>query len=301
MTKNRILFWIFTLLASVAIVLGFCLLFLGTKDVDAMPKAVSIENIDGEHYLSTDYNSEYYYQFRLEQQIDSEFILINTIDSKTNSIKLKRDDFDIIAGQKYRFSARYITENGSGDGLFCESLIWQPSFKLNKVKDVAFDLASNTLSWSKSYSADYYKIKIVDENANVMTTATTEINLDLSRFDVGSYKVYVSACSNNEYLFDSVASEALEISLIRKNVILSAVYDQNLIVRCKELVQQFSIVDNDVQIAIITPDEVLGQIGNYTYKFKKAEFYMQGLTNAKIKSLGEEFVLESDFYNIVFQ
>ncbi len=293
MTKNRVLFWIFAFLASVAITLGLCLLFLGSKNVDIVPKSVKVELIDGNYYLSTDYNAEYFYQFKLEQQFDDEYVVLDTVDSKNNLISLKDSQLDIVPGQIYRFSARYITENGSSDTDFSDVVVWQAETSFSQVKNVAFDAAEEKLSWDEN-GAEFYVVNLLDKSGQVTELSTAESEIDLCEIEVGAYNAYVLACSSNEFVKNSVPSESVSVVVSRKNNIISAIFDKgNLIVTCSEKVKAFSIEKSGQQLAIVEVVEtILSDANGWTYELTGAQMFMQ--EGAQIKSVQTEFVFESD-------
>lgn len=298
MTKNKILFWIFTLFASAAVTLGICLLFLGNDDIDVSPKSVEICVIDGDYCLTTQFDSKYSYQFKLEQKVDEDFVVLNTVNSKTNSIKLADANIDLQAGDTYRFSARYINENGSGDGKFSETYTWLASWSLAKVENVVYDSQNESFSWNSVYLADLYRITLTNKDGISQIFQTTSTSFSLNQVEAGSYKFYVSACSENEYLNDSSMSDLNEVDIIRKNQISYAYYNGTLYIICTQNIEKYVVYANGAQVAVIEADEVFKQGSYYYYIFEDAGIYMQNYTSVQIKSLATEYILESDLIEL---
>ena len=294
MTKNKVLFWIFTALASVAVALGFCLLFLGTKKVTELPTGVKIENVDGNVYLSTDFNGEYAYQFKIEQEVGEDFVVLNVVNSKTNSILLEENSVDLQAGTVYRFSARYTAQNGATNTDFCEALTWQASWMLGDVKNIKFNQETSVISWDEVYLADYYLIRLLgtEGEENIYTSIFNSFSMQY--VNVGDFQVYISAVSNNQYLQDSKVSDPLLFNVTRKNVILYAVYNVDLNVVCSELVEKFAVFSNGNLIAIVDVENVFVQNNLYYYTLTDAGIFMQDFEKVTIKTLASGYILESD-------
>ena len=297
MTKNKILFWIFAILASVAIVLGFCLLFLGTKKISEIPAGIEINNVEGDYYISTQYNAEYSYQFKLEHKLNEDFVHIKTVDSASNQIKLSDFEIDVLAGETYRFSARYTTENGAGNAEFCEAYLWEPYVQLDSVKGINFNEETGILSWEATYQADRYLVLIEDINGQTEKYYTNTNNVNLKALYVGYYKVYLSAFSDNKYLTASTPTEAVEVEVFRKNQILSAVYDNDITVVCTDYVDAFCITLNGEELAIVKPQDIVNWQNKYVYLLEDAKIYMQ--EGAQIKSIENGYILESESVLII--
>lgn len=211
-TKKRIIFAL-AILAGVAVVVSMCLLFLGRKIITDIPKSLSVEQVEEEFFLVAEYNNNHQYQFKIEQKIDGEYVLLANIKTETNSLNLSNQKFDIVAGGEYRFYACYATENGYGNGKFGEAFLWQPSWNLKQVKNVSYDRNEKTLSWDEVYEADSYIVNLIDKNGQLTSITSIENSLSLSSINDGEYDVYVSAKSNNDYIFSSVVSEKVTIEI----------------------------------------------------------------------------------------
>ena len=98
LTKKYTIIVLFAIVAVAAIALGLCLFFLGNKPIKLAPQTVSVNKVDDKYYVTTDFNAEYEYQFKLEQYIDGNFLVVNTVNSKTNSICLSDNEINIVAG-----------------------------------------------------------------------------------------------------------------------------------------------------------------------------------------------------------
>lgn len=294
MTRNRILFWIFSFLASVAIALGICLIFLGTKDINDVPNTVKLEAVGENYYLTTDYNAEYCYQFKLEQKFNEEFVVIETVESKTNSYNLKNCKLEIIPGQFYRFSARYIAENGSGDAEFSEGLVWQAESVLEQVKRVEFNQDTKRLSWEDN-GADFYKVILLNSAAEEVVFSTEECFYNLSDLELGEYRAFVSACSENQSIKDSNPTGNVSIFISRKNQVKNATFDgESLTVLCTEKVEKFCIVKEEKTLAVVSAGDPfeIDSLGNYVYVLTGAHVYFEN--GAQIKSESFNWVIESE-------
>ncbi len=291
MAKSKIMFWVFTLVASAVIALGFCLLFFGTKNVDIMPSNVRVEKIDGHYYMTTEFNAEYGYQFRIEQDVDGKFVLVDTVESKTNLVKLSECDVLLEAGQLYRFSARYITENGASDTDYCDGSFWKATWQIENIDGVS--LHGTTLSWEENGHADYYVVSLVNTAGVVKEYVLNTNYFDFNVAEVGAYKAYVSACSNNPFMTKSTPTGGIDVVVVRKNVVGPVTYDgKDLTIFTTEKIEKFSFVLEHEQVAVVDAGEYEQTNGKYKYVLKDAKIYMQ--EGLMVKSLATKYVLESE-------
>ena len=221
MSKKQWITYISICLAIIAIIVGFYFVFLGNKIITEVPDSLQVEKIDDDYYLVTKYNANYGYQFKLEQFLDDDYVVIDVVDSDINTLNLNESKLDIIAGQSYRFSACYTTENGAGNSDFSETLIWQPSWALDSVdyQTVNYKADTETLSWGSVYLADSYVIKFVNDQGQVVERASLTNSVLVDDVEVGKYTVYIFGQSSNDYISQSYAGEGVEIAISRKNVI----------------------------------------------------------------------------------
>lgn len=305
MSKKQILLWVFVALASVAIILGFCFVFLGNDIIENAPGKTQVQNVDGDFYLVTEYSGEYGYQFKLEQLIDDEYVVVDYVDSDTNMINLSEQKLNILAGEQYRFSACYTTENGSGNSAFSEALVWQPSWNLDTIvyDSVLVDTEKNLVSWQEIYLADSYRLKFLDTDGEIFEATTASTSFSLNDVPAGKFTLYIFAESDNDFLLSSVAGEGKQLEIVKKNQILSTNRENGLTVVCSEKVDSFEIYENGVLKGVLkalTTEEVEN---GFVYTFSDVQFVLGSLdfenSLVQIKSLATDFVEESDFSQIV--
>ena len=207
MSKKYKLIFGASLLAFVAIIVGVCFVFFGNKAVKSVPESLSVNNFDGEYYLTAQANPNYEYSFKLEQLIDDDYVLVDTVSNKTNSIKLSDQKINLVAGNEFRFSVCYMSESGD-KGNYSDSLTWVVTKKLAKIDESSFVLNEKILSWDEIVFAEKYKIMIVNSTTGVVTNLeSTTNNVDLSGLAVGNYTAFVSAENESEFIQNSAFSE----------------------------------------------------------------------------------------------
>lgn len=290
--------------ACVAIIIGFCCVFLGNKAVKGVPQSLYVDNIDGNYFLITDFSGEYNYRFRLEHLIDEEYFTVAEVDSKTNMLNLSEQNLGINAGDNYRFSVCYILENEKG--AYSQTMEWQPSLVLSEVDYslVQFEEKSELLSWKNVYFADEYIVRLVDQKG-VMKEFKTQTNyLSLENISVGLYKVYIMATSRNTFISSSSLGEGKEVLIKRQNQILSAEVDDNNILNlsCTQEIQQIEIfVDGNLK-AVLNVEDVNKNGNLFSYSFLKSSFILNDIdfvsSIVQLKTLMNGFVLESDLIQI---
>ncbi|MGN1201018.1 MAG: hypothetical protein ACI4R8_01985 [Candidatus Caccovivens sp.] len=264
-------------LALVAITTGLCFVFLGNKVIKEVPSDLHIERIDDDFYLVTEYNSNYDYQFKLETQIDNEYLTVSVVDSNTNCLNLSKQNLSIIAGGQYRFSACFISNDGHGNGNYSQYLEWQPSWSLDSVQDVSFDKNTNILSWREVYLADSYEVSLTSFDGVQTIKSIQENHLDLNLLDAGVYKVFVAAKSNNPHLSSSVYGSGVEICVEKTNEIVSAVRDgdNNISILCSQNATEFEIYLNGSLIASVTTQCTMQ--GSQFKAFLKTDFLLSSV------------------------
>lgn len=305
MSKKQWIIYSAVCVAIVAIIVGFYFVFFGNDIIEIVPNSVKVEEIDDEYYLVTDYSGEYGYQFKLEQFLSDEYVTVAVVDSDVNMINLNESEIDIIAGQRYRFSACYTTENGAGNGGFSQSLEWQPGWALDTVdyETVSFDDETQMLTWGSVYLADGYVVKFVDVNGNVVELSTGSNSISVQDVEAGKYKVYVFAQSLNLFLTQSYAGEGFDITITRKNMIDSVSREaENLKIHCTETVEKFEVYIDEQLKGVLSVSSFETENGLYLYTFENVDFLF-GQTDfeksvVQIKSLARGCVLESDLFEI---
>lgn len=300
MNKKMIILFCAGILALGAIIAGFCFFFLGNKIIESIPKYVSVEKIDDDFYVVSDYNGEYGYQFKLEQMIGENFVLVDTVDSNVNMLKLSDTKMDIVVGELYRFSACYTTENGAGNGKFSDPVEWTASWNLDALDydSVVFDDEKNVLSWDPIYSAEEYVLKFVDEKANEIQLVAHQENFSVDEIPVGNYKVFIVGRASNRYLKDSFAGEGFDLSIVRENVINQVLRDgYSLNIVSTEKVENFEIFADGVLKATLTVENVQNLGDMFAYSFDNLKILFDQLDfetmSIQIKSLQCGNVLES--------
>lgn len=123
MKTKKVMILSFCAVALLAVFVGICFLFFGLKTVQDVPSGVEIQTIDCKPHLKTEYGGrEYSYVFKLEQKFDDEFVVVDTVESKTNILNLYDCKLVLVSGQTYRFSACFKYE--SSTGAFSQCLEW---------------------------------------------------------------------------------------------------------------------------------------------------------------------------------
>ena len=305
MSKKQWITYISICLAIIAIIVGFYFVFLGNKIITEVPDSLQVEKIDDDYYLVTKYNANYGYQFKLEQFLDDDYVVIDVVDSDINTLNLNESKLDIIAGQSYRFSACYTTENGAGNSDFSETLIWQPSWALDSVdyQTVNYKADTETLSWGSVYLADSYVIKFVDDQGQVVERASLTNSVLVDDVEVGKYTVYIFGQSSNDYISQSYAGEGVEIAISRKNVINNVSRESGVLsVSSTEKVDVFEIYADGTLKGTLKVSDFSEDDNLYYYTFENSSFLFGQIDFEKsvvqIKSLASGYVLESDFVEL---
>lgn len=247
-----------TVLALVAITIGLCFVFLGNPVIKDVPNDLYVERIDGNFYLVTEYNAQYKYKFKLETQVDGEFLTVSVVESQTNCLNLSNQNLSIVAGNDYRFSACFVSSDGNKDGEYSQELQWKPSWALDEVEDVSFNNKTGVLSWREVYLADAYEVRLVSFDGVQKVFPCNTNTVDLSDMPAGVYKVFVVAKSNNSQLTSSESTEAVEICLEKTTEIVSAKRDEfcNINLLCTQNVKEFEIYINGGLKATISSQAV---------------------------------------------
>lgn len=293
-------------LAFAAIVVGLCFLFLGNKSIELVPSYLEVEKIGDEYYLITEFNNEYKYKFVLEQEIEEEFITVDTVISSKNAINLKKQQMVIIAGQNYRFAACYVDESGSKEGEYTDDIIWQATWGLDGVDydKVEIDTYNKKIEWKEVLQADYYKLSFVEASGEVLEYSVDNCTeFDYRLVKSGKYKVYIFAASNNDMIDSSIAGVGFDLNIEKRNEITDITKAENsLSVVCSELVEEFGIYVNGALRFTLKADEVTKGENAYTYLFEEMDIVYSNIdftkSKVQIKSFRVDNVLESEFKEI---
>lgn len=304
-SKKLSLIFVCMILALGAITAGFCFVFLGNQKIDDKPASLKVDNVGGEFYLVAQYSGKYDYQFKLEQKVDGNWLLVDVVDSTKNAIKLSAQKLNVVAGQDYRFSACFIYENSKGQ--FCDEILWCPSWTLPGVDETTIDYDDETgiLSWGKVNMADSYTVKFVDGKGDAFSKNCDSNSLNLDGVVVGQYRIYVFANSNNSKIFSSFAGDGKNIWIARENQILSVErqLDNSLIVSCSQKVDAFNVfVDGVLKGKILTSNATENE-NVFTYTLTGAGVILGqcdfSTEKVEIQSVEGQFVFESDLFQIV--
>lgn len=306
MNKKHTFVYSAIFLAVAVIITGFCFVFLGNKVIKDVPKNLAVEEYDDEFYLVTDYSGEFGYQFKLEQYIGNAYVTLKVVDSQTNALNLSKQNFDISAGQRYRFSVCFTTENGAGNSAYSETLIWTPVLTLKAVdySSVNFNLEDEKLSWRDVYLADSYVLRFVDKNGTMVEKTATTNSFDTSSVNAGDYKLFVIAKSTNSSMNDSFAGVGMDISIVRKNVISSVVRNNKnvLTVTTNQKVDAFEIYQNGVLKGTLSVTGFDIVAGKYVYRFGNAGVILNSVNfeidSITIRSLETGNITESELFDI---
>lgn len=183
-------------IAFAGIASAVLLLFFGDADVVSTPNELSVNTISGEYCLIAQYNSQYNYNFVVEQKIGDSYIYL--CDKSTTSNTINLSDFQNLllkSGGEYRFKVAYSSENNRlGEySTYCE---WIYKAYLPKAQ---VQYSEGVLSWELE-DADSFEVMLIGPDSSVTDYTAeelTENEIDLTECDVGSYKVFITASSAN--------------------------------------------------------------------------------------------------------
>ncbi len=299
MKVKKIVIFSFCAISFLALIAGLCVFFLTNKIVDVSPSQVYVQKVDDKFLLTTDYNPNFNYRFKIEKFVGDDFITLPFSDSSINSIDLSQNGVDIVNGNKYRFSACYISSNGNA-GKFCESYDWDVLLYFNKTIDyskVVIDEDNSTISWDKVEGAIYYTVRIVDSTGSFVDFQTSNLNYDFSNLDIGEYNVFISVVGEDNIVSDFGTGKNFKVQ--KQNVINSAIWNgTDLIIDSLYDVDKFEIYYNSDLIFIVSADDKVENqyvIHNLSFAFSK---YSNDFNNIFIKSCNSNFALESELNHI---
>ncbi len=288
------------IVAGLAIIAGVCFYFFGAKTITEVPSSIEIEQIEGEYYAVTSFNSKYLYEFKIEQTIDGQPTEIYRKTISSNSLKLSDTEMTIVPGQEYRFSACYATRNGAGNGKFCTPYVWKPEGQLVDVTELKYDAAENKITWTAVNNADSYEVILKNNKTGATTTQSNllDTTFSLGNTAVGSYTVYVVANSNNQNILSSTVGEGIEIKITKKNEILNVGRDNAISITCTQEVEEFQIYVNGSLHATKKPNAHYQSGKNIIYYIYDANTIFADvdfdIDNVTIISVATEFILQSD-------
>ncbi len=288
--------------ALVAIIVGLCFVFFGNKTIKAIPQMLEVKKVEGDYYIVCQHNAQYSYQFKLEQSIDGEFMVVGIVNSQSNTIKLEDSNLNVIAGGEYRFSARYINENGGGKSKFSEELTWSPSWALKGVDYQTVTFENDLLKWQVVPSADKYTVVVVGTDLQEKVFSCEAESCDLSELDAGQYIVYVIADSFDNFVESSSAGEGKSILIKRVNILTNAqVRMGTLTVESEYDIESIEVFANGISLGSLSAGQRvdgLYQLENLISIFDNVDVENCEIT---IKSKACGCVLESTQTKVVFK
>jgi hypothetical protein len=266
--------------AVAAVVAGFCFVFLGNRKIVSAPSTLEVRQFDGKHYLLTEYNGKYSYQFKIEQQIDGDYLLIKQVNTNTNSVCLEDYDINLDADKTFRFSARYINENGGGGGQFCDYLLWSPTQSVESVEADSFVFENDCLSWDAVMGASKYNVVVVSEDLTESKISCDKPSCSLSEFAVGKYNVFVTAVSSSGE--SAHVSVGTSVVISRQNQITNAKLSNGkaLSFDCSQAFRKLEVYSGQTLLGTI--NFVDGKAGSFTYSDCEFLFVDVDLTTADV-------------------
>lgn len=287
----------------VALGAGAVFFFAGKKSISITPENVAVKSISDDYYLTADYNAKYQYRYCLEKQVEGGYFVLGVVDSATNLLNLHDQKFDFIAGENYRFSVSYTTENGAVAGKYSEYVFWQAEAQLKAVdySTLKYDVEQNSVSWTRVNNAVGYAVKLVDKDANVIEKRTSQNSLSLDGIEAGKYRIFVVATSGNQNVQSSSFGEGKDLVLSFKNHILSAKFDDEmtLTIECSQKVEKVELYTNSMLKATLSAKNVQKVGEKYVYSFDCS--YLTDEISGKtvtLKALENGYILESEIFKI---
>ena len=301
MKKRIIVLGVFLFVALSCGIASFLVSNFQKNSIKIGPSSLSVEKLEDSYFLVAQQNSNYDYRFKLEQFIDGQYFSIGYVDSKTNSIDLSEQKLNIVAGEKYRFSACYAKTSQNAVGKIFKTIEWSPNWSLDSIDYSKAVLSVNQiLSWKAVYLAESYEVRIVDKDGQAQSLNVDTNSVDLSGFSVGNFKVYIIAKSSNENISNSNAGLGKNIRIERKNVILDVDFEDisSVKVVSSEKVKSFSVFVDGEYVASLQAEPIETNLG-FQCLFD-ASLVLGGVdktfSTIEIKSNEQEFVFESDLY-----
>ncbi len=305
MKKTKIFLFCAGFMAVFAIITGLLCFFFANKGISDVPNFVKVERMSKDWILTTEYRSGFEYRFKLEQKMNGQFVEIEKVDSKTNTINLSEKNIDLF-GTEFRFSACYTKENVAGD--FSDTIEWSPEVILDKVdySSVVFDEQKQTLSWKSVRNADSYALTFVDINGKISNFASNSPMFSTAILKAGEFKVYISAKSTNERYLDGDIGDgwSKKLKVIRKNEITAVQRDADtLYATCSQNATVFEIwVDGKLKGYLgfescqVVQDKFVVKLSGANVFFGDDEV-RNGLVY--IKSCATDCILESELFQIL--
>ncbi len=246
MKTRKIVAVSFCVLAFVAVVVGLVTYFFGFGSIKDVPNVPHVEQVGGEYHLVTNYNPNYYYNFKVEKFVGDQYLAILNFSTKENNMNLGDvEEFDL--DDDYRFSVCFTAENGAR-GKYSGTYTWkisdqfEGSVEYDKVK-----FEDETLTWNAVDGAEVYTYVLIDATGReILRDSISENHFSCSSLDAGQYKVYINAGVNNVQVLPSEFGEGAEFVIERQNEISNVTNEGGfLFVQCTQKVKEFQIFVND--------------------------------------------------------
>lgn len=195
--------------AILAVIAGVVVFYLASPDIKEVPQNLRVEQVDGDYYLTADYQDDFGYYFVIEQNINGEYIEIDVVESEINTINLSKNANILLnAGSEFRFMVAFQNENKSL-GSFSNFAFWTVTGSLDKPV-VSFE--NNILSWSSILNAYNYTLKITYPDTATKDIEVFDTVFDMNQFEKGIYQIYVVANPNGN--FYSSTSNLITVQVI---------------------------------------------------------------------------------------
>ncbi len=285
-------------LAVLAVVVGLCFFFLGIKSIKQTPSFLKIEKVENDYCLITEFNGKYKYKFVLEQFVEDDYVVLQTVENNQNILKLSSCNIQIVAGAKYRFSVCFCTAGASGKFLE-QPLMWQAASVLPSVEYSLMKTEGEVLSWQPVANASGYVVKLVDATGKVLQFSTQEAQLSLQSVPAGRFWMYVIASSQNDAFVSSAAGEGKELILQRSNQILSAERRGNsIVVSCTQKPEKFEIYADGVLKGTVVAREI-GTTGSYILDGLNILLAdVNSNPKLQVKACAQPYIQESNLFDV---
>lgn len=188
--------------AFLIIVAGVCFVFFGNRAISGAPNSIQVQKIENDYYLVAQSNLKYRYKFKFEQFIDNEYIVIEYVNNDSNKLKLSEQKLNLVAGNKYRFSACFMNQNDAC-GNFSDSIEWVAEKNLDVVDEGSVKVEGTRLVWNEVLFADAYDLTFVNGKGQTFKRSSDENGFSLNSLSSGEYIVYIVATSENEFINNS--------------------------------------------------------------------------------------------------
>ncbi len=241
MKVRKILIVSLILIAFLATGVGLSIYFFAFKNITEVPGGVEIVRFGGKYHISTEYNPNYNYRFKIEKWLtedEKDHIVLKEVDCKENFIEF---DQPVEAGQHYQISACYINENGTA-GKYSSAYHWRITEQFEGQVDYQkVKLENETLSWEAVEGAEQYYYVVWCGGQEVLGQTTDQTSFSCEELELGQYKVFVSAGVSNPSILGSDFGEGFSFKIERENVIQVQRQSEVLKITSKYEVNEFRV------------------------------------------------------------